>query len=245
MTAGIPVISFRQGDHICLFYRDDQEQMKVAAPFVEIGLLSGERCLCVLTSVQMEILRESLASKGMNPDREVSRGALLLATPQEAYLRNGRFNRREMVKFLDDAMREAISIGFTGFRGTGDLTWSAGDWETCEQMPEYEAARGRYFPGKPSLGICMYDLNSFSAARVQALLRAHRLAIVHRDGNNKVVRVRKNGVFGDVLFDREEPTSLFHFVVQKDDCPEVLMSGQDSTLSGAMRLVEMSLANWA
>jgi len=96
----------------------------VAAPFVEIGLLSGERCLCVLTSVQMELLRESLASKGMNPDREVSGGALLLATPR-----------------------------------------------------------------------------SISAKRA--------------------------------------------VVVQKDDCPEVLISVQDSTLSGAMRAVEMALANWA
>jgi len=91
MATAIPVISFRHGDHICLFYRDHQEQMGVAAPFVQVGRLKGERCLCVLTPAETEILFDSLRSIGMNPDREVSRGALLVAPPEQAYLREGDF----------------------------------------------------------------------------------------------------------------------------------------------------------
>lgn len=87
--------------------------MGVAAPFVQIGLLKGD----------------SLRSIGMNPEREVSRGALLVATPEQAYLRGGRFHREEMISFLDQAMKEAVSMGFTGFRGTGDLSWCANDMD--------------------------------------------------------------------------------------------------------------------
>lgn len=245
MTARIPVVSFRHGDHICVFYRDHEEQTNVAAPFVQTGLLRDERCLCVLTPAETELLFAALWAKGMDPDREVSRGALLIATPEQAYLRNGKFNREDMIKLLDDAMGEAVAEGFTGFRGTGDLSWCARDMETWCQMPEYEEALDRYFPGKPSLGICMYDLNLFSAAQIDAIMKAHRLAIVHHDSNNRAVRIRKKGFFGDVIFDAAERTSLFHYVIQKDNSSDVLMSGQESSLSGAMEAVEAAVANWA
>src|SRR5690348_4316253 len=42
MSDGTHTISFRHGDHICLFYRDPDEQMAIATPFVQIGLLRGE-----------------------------------------------------------------------------------------------------------------------------------------------------------------------------------------------------------
>lgn len=112
-------------------------------------------------------------------------------------------------------------------------------------MPEYEAALDRYFPGKPSLGICMYDLRLFSAAQVNAIMKSHRLAIIKHSDNNRTVRIRKNRFFGDVIFDVTEPTTLFHYVVQKDNSSDVLMSGQDSTLSGAMRAVESAIVSWA
>lgn len=245
MAIEIPVISFRHGDHICLFYRDQQEQMGVAAPFVQIGLLKGERCLCVLTVRETEILFASLRAVGMNPDREVSSGALLVATPEQAYLRGGRFHREEMIHFLDQAMKEAVSLGFSGFRGTGDLSWCAADMDSCSQMPEYEAALDRYFPGKPALGICMYDLRLFRVAQVNTIMKAHRLAILKHGDNNRAVRIRKSGFFGDVIFDAIDRSTLFHYVVQKDDSSAVLMSGQNSTLSGAMRAVETAIVSWA
>jgi hypothetical protein len=241
MAVGIPAISFRQGDHICLFYREPQEQMDVAAPFVEIGLLRGERCLCVLNPDQTEYLCESLARRGMDASHEISRGALVLATPQEAYLRGGKFDREEMVKLLDDGMREALALGFTGFRGTGDLSWAAHDTHACGRIPEYEEALDRYYPGKAALGICMYDQRLFTPAQREALQRAHRLSILNSSDDKRSVRIRKGRIFGDVVFDRNVDSPLFHFVVQRENSADVLLSGQESTLTGAIGAVENAL----
>jgi hypothetical protein len=238
---GIPAISFRQGDHVCLFYREPQEQMDVAAPFVQIGLLRGERCLCVLNSDQTDFLCQSLASRGMDAAHEIARGALLLASPQEAYLRGGRFDRDEMMKLLDDAMREALAMGFTGFRGTGDLSWAAHDTEACGRMPEYEEALDKYYPGQPALGICMYDQRMFTSTQRDTLQKAHRLALLNSSDDKKLVRIRKGKVFGDVVFDRDAQSSLFHFVVQRENSADVLLSGQESTLTGAIGAVENAL----
>jgi hypothetical protein len=238
----VHVVSFRHGDHICYFYRDEQEQMAIAAPFVRIGLLSGERCLCVLPRLQRELLLAALEMSGINPAEEISRGALVLASPEEAYLKAGKFERAEMAKLLDDGMREAVALGFSGFRGTGDLSWAAHDTGACGQMPEYEASLDRYYPGKRSLGICMYDMRLFNPKQIETLMKAHRLAILHPSEDKRSIRIRKGSIFGDVLFDRAHPSSLFHFVIQKDDSASVLMSGQDSSLTGAMKAVENVLA---
>ncbi len=238
----VHVVSFRHGDHICSFYRDEQEQMAIAAPFVRIGLLTGERWLCVLPRFQTELLLAAREVSGINPTEEISRGALVLSTPEEAYLKGGKFERTEMAKLLDDEMRKAIALGFSGFRGTGDLSWAAHDTGACGQMPEYEASLDRYYPGKRSLGICMYDMRLFDPVQTETLMKAHRLAILHPSDDKRAIRIRKGDMFGDVLFDRAHPASLFHFVIQKDDSASVLMSGQDSSLTGAMKAVEDVLA---
>lgn len=245
MQNALHAVSFHHGDHICLFYKDVEEQMSVAAPFVEIGLLRGERCLCVLTRQQNELLCAALELEGLNPDEEVARGALLLKTPEEAYLAGGKFNRDAMVELLDDAMRESLALGFTGFRGTGDLSWAAHDTGACGQMPEYEGMLDKYYPGKQSLGICMYDMRLFNASEIHKLMKVHRLAILHPSHTRRAIRLRRGRVFGDVLFDRTAHNSVFHFVVQQEDSPQVLMSGQDSSLTGAMKAVETALVGWA
>jgi hypothetical protein len=56
-----------------------------------------------------------------------------------------------------------------------------------------------------------------------------------------LVRIRKGKVFGDVVFDRDAQSSLFHFVVQRENSADVLLSGQESTLTGAIGAVENAL----
>ena len=242
MSDGMHAISFRHGDHICLFYNDINEQTAVAVPFVKAGLLQGERCLCVLTSSETDRLRSGLRRSGIDPEREISRGALKIATPERAYLANGKFQREAMIKLLDGAMRESLELGFTGFRGTGDLSWAARDTGICGQLPEYETMLAKYYPGTKSLGICMYDMRLFSPAQIASLVKAHRVAILHPDDSNRRIRIRRDRVFGDVIFDRAQPSSVFHYVVQKDESEEVLMSGQDNSLVGAMNAVEAAIA---
>src|ERR1700733_7681230 len=139
MTHDSHLASFRKGDHICFVYQDAEEQLSTASPFVQIGLARGERCLCVLPNARLDGLFSWLDDHGVDTQKELSRGALMVATPGEAYLKGNGFDRHQMVKLLDDAMHESLRLGFSGFRGTGDLTWAVSDDNACGQMAEYEA----------------------------------------------------------------------------------------------------------
>jgi hypothetical protein len=240
MNHDIHVASFRNGDHICFFYQDAAEQISTAGPFVQVGLQRGERCMCVLPKSRIDDLFSWLDAHGINADAETARGALLIATPQESYLQGGHFDRSQMVRLLDDAMRESLQLGFTGFRGTGDLSWAVTDSNACSQLAEYEKMLDRYYPGTTSLGICMYDAKLFDDSRLNQLMESHRLALIAPSPAKRAIRIRNGRAFGDVIFDRES-TRLFHYTVQRSDGNELLTMGQESSLTAAMDAVESHL----
>ena len=241
MTPEIHVSAFRNGDHICFFYKDLEEQLATAAPFVMLGLLRGERCLCVLPANKMQPLFQALESLRVDVDKEVQRGALLIRSPEETYLKGGMFNREQMVKLLDEAMHESLKMGFAGFRGTGDLSWSISDTNTCGQMPGYEHMLNKYYPGKKSLGICMYDASLFDQDNLNRIMESHRLALIHpAPVEARAIRVRNAQGFGDVIFDRTSPR-LFHYTVQQTGSNEFVHLGQESSLTAALAAVETTL----
>ncbi|HKW66216.1 MAG TPA: MEDS domain-containing protein [Terriglobales bacterium] len=244
MSRDACITSFQKGDHICLFYRTPVEQLSAAGPFVQVGLERGERCLCVLPQSELEGLLAWLSNAGVDVDERIANGALVLAKPEEAYLAGGSFNRELMLKFLDAGMREALRLHFTGFRGTGDLSWAARDSGACSQMPEYEAMLDRYYPGKHCLGICMYDTALFSPAQLASIQQSHRLALAESPENKRRLRIRNGQAFGDVTFDRQMPR-LFHYTVQKNDSNEFFHVGQAATLPAAINCVNSALSSLA
>jgi hypothetical protein len=240
MKPDIHVAAFRNGDHICLFYRDVEEQLSTAVPFVQLGLLRGECCLCVLPDDRMGSFMSYLRGAGVDTEKEIARGALLTAKPEDSYLSGGSFDRGQMVSFLDSHMHEALRAGFTGFRGTGDLSWAVKDTNTCGHVSEYEAMLDSYYPGKPALGICMYDANLLDEAQLNRIIAAHRLALTVPSTNKRAIRIRNGVTFGDVIFDRAS-AHLFHYTVQKTGRNELFSVGQEETLTAAMDAVEAAL----
>ena len=41
-----PLVQFKCGDHICLFYRDEAVLAETLAAYLAAGLRNGERCFC-------------------------------------------------------------------------------------------------------------------------------------------------------------------------------------------------------
>src|SRR5690242_501775 len=233
MPHDVCISSFQTGDHVCFFYRDPAEQLATAGPFVQAGLARGERCLCVLPKSDSDRLLVWLEEAGVDVRERRAEGALILTTPEESYLAGGFFDRDLMLKFLDAGMREALRLGFTGFRGTGDLSWAARDSGACSQMPEYEAMLDRYYPGKHCLGICMYNAGLFTKRQLAAIQLSHRFALLDSPQDKRTLRIRNGKTFGDVTFDRQLPR-LFHYTVQRNGSNEFLHIGQAASLPAAV-----------
>jgi hypothetical protein len=234
-------LSFTKGDHICLCYRDWQDQISISAPFVEIGLRREERCLCILPEDRQLSLLEALKDRGINPRMELERGALVLLSPEQTYLRDGTFDSARMVELWEAIVKESLSLGFECCRAMGDLSWAAQSSACCARLPQYEAVMDRFYPGKPALGLCLYDTRLFAADQLRDLMNLHRFALSSPDPFKRAIRIREGRRYGDIIFDRRL-ASVFHYTVREDDSTEFLGTGQESSLAVALAKVKNILS---
>jgi signal transduction histidine kinase/ActR/RegA family two-component response regulator len=170
--------SIRQGEHLCLVYDNVAEQMAAAVTFLRAGLGQGERCVYIADERTTEEVALALAAGGVNVSGECARGALVLLTRRETYLRAGRFDSRRMIEFLGEAVEEALAAGFAGLRATGEMTWALSPDVSKVSLIEYEAELNDFFPKQRALGLCQYSRSRFPPAVIRDVLRTHPVAVL-------------------------------------------------------------------
>ena len=236
------VACFTNGDHVCLFYRHVAEQVATVGPYIQIGLLRNERCLCIQNQQTKELLSRWLSERGIDTEKEIARGALVFVEPGDVYRYrpDGSLDRDGMLELLDHALQETLSLGLQGFRPTGEVVWQLCDDGRCGQLVEYEMLLDRYLPGKPMVGLCQYDVRRFEPAHLASILSTHRLALFSGEAGKHAMRLRKNGRFADIIVDERNPT-LFHYTVQNDGVSDVLALGQAESFRSAISAAQAHL----
>ncbi len=233
---------FTNGDHVCLFYKSPAEQVATVGPFVQVGLLRNERCFCIQNQLTRELLISWLAEHRIDTKRQIERGALVFLEPSDVYRHraDGSLDSGAMVKLLEGALQESLALGFSGFRPTGEVVWELRDAQCCAQLLEYEMLLERYLPGRPAVGLCQYDVRRFESAQLAGILAAHRLALLSGEAGRHAMRLRKGGIFADIIVD-ERDHGLFHYTVQKDGVSDILALGQAESFRSALSAAQVHL----
>src|SRR5687768_11902303 len=107
-------------DHLCSIYENSEEQLAVAAPFIRIGLDRGEKCIYIADDGMEPAVREAMYAAGIDVERAVATGSLVLAKKETAYLKHGSFDPEWMFTFWAEATAEAMRQGFSSLRATGE-----------------------------------------------------------------------------------------------------------------------------
>src|SRR5450755_2457230 len=82
--------ALRSSGHLCFPYESEAEKAATLVEFIREGLARHERCLFIGTPADQDGLLASLTAAGVGGERALARGALVLATQGETYLRTGR-----------------------------------------------------------------------------------------------------------------------------------------------------------
>src|SRR5688500_8987545 len=98
--------------HVDSFFSSAHEEHATQLPFVRDGLERGERAYHVLPSQYREEHLEQLRSAGIDVAAAQRRRQLEVATPQETYLRGGRFNKDAMLTLIQEALKTGATLGF-------------------------------------------------------------------------------------------------------------------------------------
>jgi hypothetical protein len=236
-----PLVQFKRGDHICLFYRDEGMLVQTLAAYLAAGLRNGERCFCAQKPHMIPRIYQALELLGVDTKIEISRGALEIHTEDEVYFSDGRFEPHVMMEMLERSIKEAAVQGFTGFRTAGEMSWaleeSRGDCKHfCDQLLDYEKLVQAAYPGKAAIGICQYPVDQFPEQMITAVLDAHRVALEETmaSTNHSTLTIRSGDYLADIVTDRLNPGGAYHYVVQGRGSHDVLSWGVEPTIDNAL-----------
>jgi hypothetical protein len=124
-------------------------------------------------------IRSYLAATGLDVAQEVRKGSLVLSSAMD-HLLNGRFDVERMLGMFARAVDQALSDGYQGLWGTGDMNWELGGEESFEKLLAYECGLELLLRSQPALsGICQYHQDTLSEDSVHVALLTHRSVFIN------------------------------------------------------------------
>ena len=170
---------FKRGDHICSIYSTTAELGRTVGSFLADGLRRGERCWYVASGGETDAVRGALLTHDVDVTSQTSRGALRLIADEGAYVVHGGFNPESTIQVFNDAIEQAYTDGFTGFRAAADMSWAMDCEDGPSQLIEYEALLRSLFANCRAIGLCMYDRQRMPLAVINGALATHPIAGSH------------------------------------------------------------------
>lgn len=162
------------GEHICLLYSDLTQQVKNVFPFLKEGLSQGERVIYIASRARTKLIKEELLKFDLETfGKAFDKEAILILDYQATYLRGDRFNSEKMLVFIKKSKEEAIELGFSGLRGSAEMSWVFEGMPGSESLIEYEAKLSQFLQKNQIPVICQYNLNEFGVDLKHSILHTH------------------------------------------------------------------------
>jgi hypothetical protein len=217
------LFQFKNGDHTCVFYRTQKDLMRVLIPYIADGLRRNERCFCAQKPEILKQLVFDLCFLGIDAHKEIERGALELHREDETYFPNGRFEPQALMDMLIHAMGDAKARGFQSFRSAGELSWAVEGRNDCDLVVGYEKLVDEYYPGKPAIGLCQYQIDKFSPEVLKAVVDAHRMHLDEPTGSSHAsIHVHNGHWDAEVVAVTKVESPRYYYVVQTRKRQDVL-----------------------
>src|SRR5689334_9270378 len=112
--------------HQCMIYAGSpNKHLPRLVGLIVANLSKNHRSLYLNSPPMIAGLRSYLAAAGVDVEREVTRGALILSSARD-HLANGAFDVAGMIAVLQQTAVEAKRDGYEGLWISGDMTWELG-----------------------------------------------------------------------------------------------------------------------
>lgn len=165
-------LSLGAGDHVCAFYRGGEERDALLMPYLNEGLMAGDKCIYVSDSRPPASLRADLHADDARLD---------VLSSEEGYLAGGSFSATRMVQSLHERVSAILrDETFTFVRLAGDMSWAVRDVPGVEQLLTYETELKGFYDRYPAVGICLYDLERFRGDVIVDVLKTHPKVLIGR-----------------------------------------------------------------
>ncbi len=180
--SGIDVLGdIAWGSHFCLFYETKEDLCETLVPYFRSGLESNELCLWAVTEPLTIDEAKSALQKGIPDfDEHLAAGSIEVLPGEEWYINSGKFDWKRVTGQWNEKVREALSRGYEGVRGSGNALWFA--FEHWKDFSEYENGLDKALASRPINLLCTYPLAASRAVDVMDVVDAHQFTLARRNG---------------------------------------------------------------
>jgi signal transduction histidine kinase len=160
-------------DHACTLYDQPGEAVAIAVSYIRAGLDRGELCVCVVDDDGERIL-DALASEGVDIDREMGNGRLVMF---EKPLAHG-LETRDMLEKIEQFAASSRKAGHAGFRLVGEMSWALNG--NMKDLAEFEARLNlnRVWERYACTGLCQFDVRRFKPETLREMIIVHPLVVI-------------------------------------------------------------------
>jgi hypothetical protein len=156
------------GTHICYLFGDEDERQEMLVRYFNAGQSAGEKGLLLVDNEEPTVMANKLSARGLAPGDGFS-----AVHVRDYYYEGGIFAPERMLDHVRTFFEEAMSAGFAGARGSGDMSWAWRAITGADRVMEYEALLGIQLARYPATCVCQYDVRLFSGAQLMDVLSVH------------------------------------------------------------------------
>jgi hypothetical protein len=169
---GFNGLDARPGAHICGIYAGEQQRDEIVLPFLETGLRAGDKCMCIVDSIEPAEIIAKL-DPDLDPRHRADVSQLVVMRASHVFRRSGTFSANETIDFWKVAISEAMyDSRFEMVRAVD--TWSQRDVVLDpHELLLLESEMNRIIPLYKQVVLCLYDLEQFGGSLIFNLLKTH------------------------------------------------------------------------
>ena len=177
VALGVGGLEADPGDHICGVFSGEEERNQILIPFLQAGLASGDKCICVIDGTAPGEIVAALGPTGEAAALTTGKQLEVIGA-SEMYLRSGRFSADEVIGVWKAAMSDAM------YAGQFDVVRVVETWSRRDVLPDLsellmlESEMNRYLPLYPQVVMCLYDMDQFGSGALVNLVMTHPRMLV-------------------------------------------------------------------
>jgi hypothetical protein len=135
-----------QSRHVCAFFNSRNEEYEVLMPFIKEGFEHGDKAYHIVESSHRPTHRRVLQIAGIDTAAAEARGQLDIRAWEDAYLRDGHFNKERMLALIESVLNSGKAQGFPLTRLVANMEWALEDKPGVEDLVEYETRLNYVLP---------------------------------------------------------------------------------------------------
>jgi hypothetical protein len=149
--------------HAAFLYNTSQERLELLAQYFQEGLAKHELCVFV-TADTSDVATDKFVKLGLDVRESLQSGALRIFEMNSTYLPDGTFAANYMLANVASYIDEAKSLGYTGLRTAGEMSWIYTNPEFTDEAKHYEKRVNELGKQHPEfIGLCLYPVQDHFA----------------------------------------------------------------------------------